>query len=643
MIYVLTSFDRNYSKYYEGFLNNISKNFNEHTILIVGVRENEFSVEEREDFFNKMEESGISGKIIEVKEVPSRYKILEEAYAMSTSIAEENYFIFIDIDDEVELPSEYRLKMDQLIPKDLYFLDVVTMYDQEVKPTPEYINIEPSDPYYTWGSVIWGRFYSSRVVSKALDSILPSGNALDSEYVLLFTLAYLSQIGAGCEKINGGFYLWKRHSGSLTAALSPDLETCVNLVDQIESDELHSAKVEAAFTLLSNIASKRNDWNLLVDRLCNMSNSFKSLCFMKFSQFCPYWRGMNIRSKVYNFMVKRDSLTYPKTYEPECKTPSYRRLVMVTTLYSGASADNLEAYMEMLNYKFYGLIMSGKVIPVVLYEADDISIIKRLLSKKDKGSNKIINKIVFFKKSDKYPLRHECLKFLTERIMKDSDWLTFVDSDDILNPTIMDLVNSMDPRGKSIIVNFPVTRSDGDREYLKKYMNYTYESFLEEGMGVAIWGRLFSKSLIESCIESSEFSTISRNYKTGWGEELPLMHLLFSEAFSNGEVKSWKGVNGLGEGVYVWRKTEGSLSSKVDIDSAAQNIKVSSEMFGEDSKKVASILAMRLGFALPLKGTELVLHCEKIGRSLRRQLTPLPNLSPSEQDVYTAIYNASNS
>ena len=641
MIYVLTSFDKAYEKYYEGFVNNISKNFSGNTILVVGVKKGSFSEEEKEHLFDIMDTSGVSGKIIEVDEVPSRYKILEEAFVMSTSNNEENYFTFVDIDDEIELPSNYKTKLNQVASKDLYFLNVVTMYDGEVKPTPEYINIEPKDPYYTWGSVIWGRFYSSRIVPKALNSILPRRNALDSEYVLLFTLAYLAQVGAGSDKIEGGYYLWKRHSDSLTAALSPDLDKCVNLVEQIEGDELYSAKVEAAFTLLSNIASKRKDWKVLIDRICSMSTSFKNLCFMKFSQFCPYWRGLGVRSKVYNFMTKRDSESLPKLYEPEVKSSDYRRLIMVTTLYAGASSENFEAYMEMLSLNFYDSIMGGKVIPVVLYEADDISIIKRLLSKKDKKSNKLISKIVFYKKSDKYPLRHECLKFVLLAVMRDSDWLTFVDSDDILRPSIMSLVNSVDPRDKEMIINFPVTRSDGDRDYLKKYMNYTYEDFLEEGMGVAIWGRLFSRSLIEKC--SNSMFSVESNYRTGWGEELPLMHLLFSEAFSNGEVKSWKGENDLGEGVYVWRKTEGSLSSKVDIDSAVQNIKVSSEMFGEDSKKVASILAMRLGFALPLKGTELVLHCERIGRSLRRQLTPLPNLSPSEQDVYTVIYNASNS
>lgn len=640
MIYVLTSFDKNYAKYYESFVKNISNNFGERTILLVGVKRGDFSESEIENFFNLMDMSEIPGKIIEVDEIPSRYKILEEAYAMSTSLSEESYFTFVDIDDEVELPENYRCKLEQIYPKDLYFLDVVTMYDQEVRPTPEYINIEPKDPYYTWGSVIWGRFYSSRIVSKALNSILPSGNALDSEYALLFTLAYLAQVGSGSDVINGGFYLWKRHSNSLTSALSPDLSTCVNLVRQIEGEELHSAKMEAAFTLLSNIASKRPDWKTLIDKLCTMSNSFKSICFMKFSQFCPYWRGMATRSKVYNFMVKRSSEIMPN-YEVDTKIPKYRRLIMVTTLYSGTSSDNLKAYLEMLYLKFYEHIMEGRVIPVVLYEADDVTLIKRFLSRRD-GCNNIVNKMIFFKKSSAYPLRHECLRFILDMVMKDSDWLTFVDSDDILRPSIMNLVNSVDPRDKKIMINLPVTRSDGDRDYLKKYMNTTYESFLEEGIGVAIWGRLFSRELIHRCVKDYKFYLVSKDYRNGWGEELPLMHLLFKVAFEEGIVKSWKGVNDLGEGVYVWRKTKGSLSSKVDLNSAISNIKTSALMFGEDAPKVSSVLAMRLGFALPLEGEELKEHCNKIGKGLGKQLTALPNLSPSEQSVYEMIYDASN-
>ncbi len=649
MIYILSSFDRNYVKYYKRFINCLASNFENNlgtdlghrSVTLIGVPKGEFTNDEILDFYSFMENKGVQGKIIEVSQVPSRYEVLSEAYSMSTTELEESYFTFIDIDDEVEFNAP---KFNPIYePKDLYMMEVVTMYGSEVKPTPSYINLDPSSPYYTWGSLIWGRIYSSRVVSKALGMVNTQYaiTILDYEYPLIFLLAYLSQIGAGVGKMSGNYYIWKRHEKSLTAEISPNLDLCSKIIKQVNSTKglPKTAAIETAFTLLSNITSKNVDWKAKIDELCKRNKIVNDICYMKFPQFCQYWRGLSTRRKLYNFMSKRsDGCTITEGTEP--RYSNYRRLIMVTTMYSKASNDDLELYLSNLKINFMEPILEGKVIPVVLYDTNKVSLIKRLLTNKDKESNLIISKIVFVKKSGQAPLRHEAIPFILS-FMRDSDWLTFVDSDDTLKPEILELVNEEDPRGKPRMINFPVTRSDGDRPYLKNYLNSTYLDFVNVGLGVAIWGRLFSRSSLVSV--KKYLSHIERDYHNGWGEELILMHALIKVSFE-GSVSAWRGKDSLEEGVYVWRKTPGSLSSKVDLDSATENIKNSAFKVFEDerdAKNIASICAMRLGFALPLEGEKRRDFCIEIGTRLKGKLVELDNLSELEREVYSIIYNAS--
>ncbi len=648
MIYILSSFDRNYASYYKRFINCLASNFAnnlsidlEHrSVVLIGVPKGEFTNDEILNFYSFMGSKGVPGKIIEVSQVPSRYEVLSEAYSMSTTELEGSYFTFIDIDDEVEFNAPKFSPIQE--PKDLYMMEVVTMYGSEVKPTPPYINLDPSSPYYTWGSLIWGRIYSSRVVSRALEMVNTSDKrVLDYEYPLVFLLAYLSQIGAGVSKMNGNYYIWKRHGGSLTSEISPNLDLCSRIIKQVSYTKglPKTAAIETAFTLLSNIASKNVDWKAKIDELCKMNKIVNDICYMKFPQFCQYWRGLPTRQKLYNFMSKRsDRCSIIEGAEP--RYSNYRRLIMVTTMYVKTSTEDLELYLSNLKINFMEPILEGKVIPVVLYDSNEVSLIKRLLTNKDKESNLIVSKIVFVKKSDQGPLRHEAIPFILN-FMRDSDWLTFVDSDDTLKPEILELVNEEDPRGKPRMINFPVTRSDGDRPYLKNYLNSTYLDFVNVGLGVAIWGRLFSRSSLASV--QKYLSHIERDYHNGWGEELPLMHALINVSFE-GVVSAWRGKDGLEEGVYIWRKTPGSLSSKVDLDSAIENIKNSS--FGifeyeRDAKNIASICAMRLGFALPLEGEKRKEFCTEIGTRLKGKLVELGNLSELEREVYSIIYNAS--
>ena len=74
MIYILSSFDRNYVKYYKRFINCLASNFENNlgidlghrSVVLIGVPKGEFTNDEILDFYSFMESKGVQGKIIEV-------------------------------------------------------------------------------------------------------------------------------------------------------------------------------------------------------------------------------------------------------------------------------------------------------------------------------------------------------------------------------------------------------------------------------------------------------------------------------------------------------------------------------------------------------------------------------------------------
>lgn len=282
MIYVLTSVNRDYEKFIKRYSESLLKTGAE----IVPV----FAVDSEAKYLksiieSEFKETNLSPKIFFSKFIPSRFQIMKDLVKyLEDKERFDDYLTFIDIDDEVNETYFEWIKDKSLNTKSLVISNVVKHYEDSEFPyvAPNYLNFNPNDSYLSWGSLIWGKFYSLDLVklflnnSKRLDS---SQRVYDYEHYCVYSLAILAKLsseGVGFSKRST--YIWNRHSGSL---MTMSISTVSKIVQSVFTLLPRNTEccIEAIYvSLLTSLASipKTSDYDFDFRKIREALEEFKS-------------------------------------------------------------------------------------------------------------------------------------------------------------------------------------------------------------------------------------------------------------------------------------------------------------------------------------------------------------------------------
>ena len=268
-IYVLTSVNHNYSKYIERFAKSLIRTGAD----IVPVFAVDYNSKDLKDtIISQFKGTKLSPKILYAKFIPSRFEILKKL-VKSLEGEEDNHrdcVTFIDIDDEVNETYFDWINNESLRKKSMVIANVVKHYEDSEYPyvSANYLNFNPNDSYLSWGSLIWGKFYSLDLVriflskSKRLDK---NQRVYDYEHYCVYMLSMLAKLsseGVGFSKCST--YIWNRHSGSLMTMSINTVSKIINSVYTLLPNNpeccIESIYVSLLTSLASIIRSTNNDY-----------------------------------------------------------------------------------------------------------------------------------------------------------------------------------------------------------------------------------------------------------------------------------------------------------------------------------------------------------------------------------------------
>lgn len=260
MIYVLTSVNQNYAKYIERF----SKSLIRTGADIVPVFAIDSDSEElRAKIGAEFVKAKIFPRIFYVQSIPSRFGIMKQ---LVNSLGEEgdrygDFITFIDIDDEVNETYFDWVKDWSLTRRSLVISNVVKHYGDSELPyvSPGYLNFNPNDSYLSWGSLIWGKFYSLDLVKLFLrKSKNPDLNykVYDFEHYCVYSLAMMAKLSSeGVGFAKDSTYIWNRHSGSLMTMSVETVSKIVNSVYHLLPNNKECCIESIYVSLLTSMAS----------------------------------------------------------------------------------------------------------------------------------------------------------------------------------------------------------------------------------------------------------------------------------------------------------------------------------------------------------------------------------------------------
>lgn len=276
-IYVLTSVNQNYSKYIERFAKSLIRTGAD-IVPVFAIEPN--SKELKSQIESAFKGTNLSPRIFYSKFIPSRFDILKKL--VSTLEEEDNYrdFItFIDIDDEVNPTYFNWIRNESLRKKNMVIANVVKHYEDGDSKYPyvsaSYLSFNPNDSYLSWGSLIWGKFYSLDLVRIFLSKSKKLSKAqriYDYEHYCVYMLSMLaksSSEGVGFSKCST--YIWNRHSESL---MTMSIDTVSKIVQSVHTLLPNNPEccIEATYvslltSLTSIIRSTDNDYQNAMEAL----------------------------------------------------------------------------------------------------------------------------------------------------------------------------------------------------------------------------------------------------------------------------------------------------------------------------------------------------------------------------------------
>lgn len=282
MIYVLTSVNQNYAKYIERF----SKSLIRTGADIVPV----FAVDsDSEDLRARISSEFVKAKIFPriyyVQAIPSRFGIMKQLVDSFGEAEKDRYgdFItFIDIDDEVNEAYFDWEKDWSLTRRSLVISNVVKHYEDSEPPyvSPSYLNFNPNDSYLSWGSLIWGKFYSLDLVrlflrkAKSLDL---NYKIYDYEHYCVYSLAMMAKLSSeGVGFAKDSTYIWNRHSGSLMTMSVETVSKIVNSVYHLLPNNKECCIESIYVSLLTSMASTFRASNGDASKVGEILEEFKS-------------------------------------------------------------------------------------------------------------------------------------------------------------------------------------------------------------------------------------------------------------------------------------------------------------------------------------------------------------------------------
>lgn len=282
MIYVLTSVNQNYAKYIERFSKSLIRTGAE----IVPV----FAIDsDSEDLRAKIGAEFVKAKIFPrifyVQAIPSRFSIMKQLVDSLEEGEGDRYgdFItFIDIDDEVNETYFDWTKDWSLARKSLIISNVVKHYEDSELPyvSPGYLNFNPNDSYLSWGSLIWGKFYSLDLVKLFLRKAKsPDLNykVYDFEHYCVYSLAMMAKLSSeGVGFAKDSTYIWNRHSGSLMTMSVETVSRIVNSVYHLLPNNKECCIESIYVSLLTSMASTFRASNGDASKVGEILEEFKS-------------------------------------------------------------------------------------------------------------------------------------------------------------------------------------------------------------------------------------------------------------------------------------------------------------------------------------------------------------------------------